>query len=222
MLTRLLLALTALFITSLPATAQDEYTISFRNSCSAPILVAIRYVDSEDNWKTGGWFTVEPGESDQLVSTTNSIFYYTANDYGRFWSGDEKHYTVRSEEVPYGFRRVDMQVDSYTDHNVNLSCDDSYEHDPLYMIRITNNCSIPISVYLQYEDMEGDWQADGWYTVKPKTRMRFFKTQASDFYFYAKSEIGSWNGDHPYRLKNGKTYDFNRGSTKSVNGLYCS
>lgn len=67
--------------------------VLFRNSYYTTIWVAVMFYDPDGcaqygNWRTGGWWRLEPGQKKWAFSTTNkyACYYAEAAD-GAFWSG---------------------------------------------------------------------------------------------------------------------------------------
>jgi hypothetical protein len=72
-------------------TAPSHYTLGFKNSCSVPIYVAVNYRDVGNNWRTRGWWTVNPGETAKPagVESNNTILYLYAENQiqSLYWEG---------------------------------------------------------------------------------------------------------------------------------------
>lgn len=209
MLRRAAMTFIAFLMFSLPAAAADDhYGIYFKNKCSVMIQVSIRYRNLQNEWVTKGWYNIQPGEEKRIARSYNSVFYYMGQAKGRVWSGKDRYYKIRDEKVPYGFRRKEIPSTRFTDHTVSLSCTETYGLDPLHFITIVNACDKTADVYLRYETVDGEWNTTGWFTVRPNERKYLKRTQRSYFYYYAKHASGQWSGDHPYRTRDGKTYNF--------------
>lgn len=100
--------------------------ITIKNSCSRDdVRIAVRYLDTDDRWRTRGWWTFEYGERANLVSnddtlwTNNAIVYYYAEtlDGDIVWKGDQL--------VEFGDDDLYMAEHRTTSDtiNINLSCD---------------------------------------------------------------------------------------------------
>ena len=49
--------------------------ISLVNRCQRAITAAVRYQSMEQQWVTGGYFKLRPGESKQIADTSSSVFF---------------------------------------------------------------------------------------------------------------------------------------------------
>jgi Group XII secretory phospholipase A2 precursor (PLA2G12)/Protein of unknown function (DUF1036) len=73
--------------------------ISFKNSCSHPIQVAIHFQNLQNQWETKAWYSFSPGESSRLngVDTKNRYLYYYAETTDRsniVWKGNDTSETI--------------------------------------------------------------------------------------------------------------------------------
>ncbi len=225
MLARIVLALAALVVTTLPVAALDAHRILFKNDCSTRLRVAVRHVDLNGNWVTSGWYAVEPGAERIVLPTTDTTFYFTAEAFGRVWNGEDELHTVRDDPVPYGFRRVEIPTGgtngAFFDHKVTLDCEDTLDIEPLYYIQVINKCSKPVELYLQYQTIAGGTQTEGWFTIAPNRRGYLSRTPVAQYYLYGKVNDIAWGGDHAIEVAPGETYDFMRASSGKIKTLTC-
>lgn len=101
----------------------------FKNNCSQPIRLALRYRNPADNWETNGWWSFEADEGSYLASngerirSNNSVFYYyaevTASGYDASWSGDESR-EFSGRTLP--MKETELSPDSDGDYTLSLSC----------------------------------------------------------------------------------------------------
>lgn len=226
MFMRLVLMLAAFVVTALPAAALDAHRILFRNDCSTGFRVAVRHVDLNGQWVTSGWYMVKPGSERTILPTTNTIFFFTAEAFGRVWSGEDELHTVRDDPVPYGFRRVEIPTgdfkDSFFDHVVTLDCEESFDIDPLYYIQVINRCSKPVEAYLQFRSMAGDMRNEGWFNIPPGRRGYLNRTTAASYYLFARTEGVEWSGDHPIEVAQDTVLEFMRADARKIKTLTCN
>lgn len=105
--------------------SNSHFQIKFNNKCSKAIYVAIHFLNDDDGqWTVKGWYEFTPGEIATIAYTKNSIFEYYGKvkgaDYS--WSGTDNYLTVRDSSEKYGFRRVNITMDSFGTWTQNLSC----------------------------------------------------------------------------------------------------
>lgn len=101
--------------------------IHFRNDCNRSVYVAIRYMSLNGNWVTGGWWHLEPGESNYVADTRNTIYYYYAESddptHNRlYWLGDDTYKHIRGSEREYGFRRNEITTTTWGEWTQILTC----------------------------------------------------------------------------------------------------
>jgi len=224
MLTRFVLALAALVVTTLPVVALDAHRIVVKNECSTRLRVAVHHLDLDDNWVTNGWYSVEPGVERAIMPTTNPVFYFTAEAIGRVWNGDDKHVTVRDDPVPYGFRRVEIPEipkGGFADHRVNLGCEETFDIDPLYYIQVINRCSSPVELYLQYETVSGLTQTEGGFKIAANQRGYLTRTPVEPYYLFARTEGIEWTGDNLIAVDADTSYNFMRADARKIKTLTC-
>lgn len=99
-------------------------TLHFANNCYEDVKVAVHYLDTEDKWRTRGWFELEAGESKDLyyvnetLRTKNSIVYFYAQslDGSDVWGGDTL--------IEFGDEDLSMRQYQTSTGNINirLSC----------------------------------------------------------------------------------------------------
>lgn len=84
-----------IFFYSSPAKAQKVYV--FENNCTNPVRLAIRYQDTNNQWRSIGWWNVSPGHKITLnyqnypLRSNNNIWYYfaeTTDGSGHQWKGN--------------------------------------------------------------------------------------------------------------------------------------
>jgi hypothetical protein len=71
--------------------SSDQRTIRFRNRSNKTVSVAILMYDPNKcggegkDWRSAGWWTIAPGETQSVMKTSNGYFaYYAASDDGRY------------------------------------------------------------------------------------------------------------------------------------------
>lgn len=204
----LTLALAVILPAPLAAQQRSAHTISFTNKCSAPILVAINHKKVDNSgWEARGWFELEPNTREELVSTRNNIFYYSAHGPGRHWIGTDAYKRVRGEDIPFAFRKVDIGATSFIDYNHSLACPSNYG-EQIEEIRFVNHCRTDLKVWLRYQDREtGEWRSEGWFTLKARERHYLRKTQGDIYYYHLKGKDGysmASKGGQKFRIGNGE------------------
>lgn len=115
-------------ICATPALAVNYFHVN--NECHHPIDIVVRYEHAPEDWRTSGWYTVNAGEKvyllatrEDLLESSNSIFYYYAKVRGRSeqWAGGgsvkDRTYVVDGHRLR--FRRVD---DRFWNNDVVLVC----------------------------------------------------------------------------------------------------
>ncbi|GAB4541261.1 MAG: hypothetical protein Tsb0014_33020 [Pleurocapsa sp.] len=94
-----------------------------KNSCDRTVAIALRYLDTNNNWVSNGWWTIKPGKSTYLgkAFSNNSIFYFyaeTAKSSNKIkWAGNENK-VLNGRTLP--MRKAN---DTEGDLNLNLTCD---------------------------------------------------------------------------------------------------
>lgn len=102
----------------------------FRNNCSKPIRLMLRYKQLSGEWRTQGWYNFDGNEASYLnaepgvrLRSNNSVFYYYAESTdGRtsVWSGDETR-EFNGESWP--MKRKELTLDSDGDWSLGIRCD---------------------------------------------------------------------------------------------------
>ena len=99
----------------------------FKNNCTQPIKLTLRYRKLNGDWITRGWWSFDPGKGAYLASSgrriqsDNNIFYYYAyipnSNYS--WSGSEKRsFGGRT----YAMRKKSIKVNADGNRYLKLSC----------------------------------------------------------------------------------------------------
>lgn len=157
------------------------FTVKIQNNCWQRVQVAVRYKHLNDEWRTRGWYQIEPNASKVVLESRNTIYYFYAESQGTFWSGDDKQYKIRGENVPYGFRRKEITRDSFGESVVNLNCDNALP----YRVRVANDCNEKLQVAMRYVDPDtGDWRTRGYFTFEPYERGSIGSTRNSIIYLH--------------------------------------
>jgi uncharacterized membrane protein len=106
--------------------AQSSNTISFRNACSSPFRLAIRFQNLSGQWETKAWYSFSPGEQSRLngVDTRNRYLYYYAeatDGSGKVWSSNDTSQTIGGRT--YNMKKFDIgsQIVNWTQ---TLTCPD--------------------------------------------------------------------------------------------------
>jgi uncharacterized membrane protein len=86
-------------------------TIAFKNSCSHPLQVAVRFQNTSGQWETRNWYSFVPGESARLngVETRNRYVYYyaqTTDSSNIVWSGKDTRVTIGN--TTYDMKMIDL------------------------------------------------------------------------------------------------------------------
>jgi len=97
--------------------------IHVKNACSRPIMVAIHFLDLDDNWRTKGWYRLSPGERAYIDDTRNSVYYIYAEsaDGELHWIGDDFVGPVQSEGG-YGFAKEKIESRTWGEWTSTFSC----------------------------------------------------------------------------------------------------
>jgi hypothetical protein len=97
------------------APAAPTYTIIFKNNCRkhGEIWTAIHYLDTNDEWKTEGYWNLAYGETATVAVTSNRIFEihgHTDNDIT--WGGgeDSRQRSIRDSKRSFGRREIPRSV----------------------------------------------------------------------------------------------------------------
>ncbi|SDR96517.1 MORN repeat variant [Polaribacter sp. KT25b] len=103
-----------------PIEDNELYELGFKNNCNKKIQVAVRYVNLDGNWKTYGFYTLNPKEEFTLGKTKNSVYYlYALSIDGKDkWKGIFKKF-FRGKH--YDFKKV-MIYDGYGKYTKVLNC----------------------------------------------------------------------------------------------------
>lgn len=94
--------------------------LHFANNCYEDVKVAVHYLDTEDKWRTRGWFNIDAGESTDLyyvnetLRTKNSIVYFYAQslDGSDVWGGDTL--------IEFGDEDLSMRQYQTSTGNINI------------------------------------------------------------------------------------------------------
>ncbi len=90
---RLIVFLLALVIfASIPYEAQAKRTITFENSSSHKIFVAMHYQHPSSGWLTQGWWGIEAKSTRDIIidSNNNVVYIFGKNEKADlFWSGED-------------------------------------------------------------------------------------------------------------------------------------
>lgn len=99
-------------------------TIAFKNNCSHPLQVAVRFQNTSGQWETRNWYSFAPSESARLngVETRNRYVYYyaqTTDGSNIAWNGNDTRVTVGN--TTYDMKMIDLgsQITKWTQ---SLSC----------------------------------------------------------------------------------------------------
>lgn len=88
----------------------EPFRICFNNKTSKTVWVALRYMDTDGEWRTKYWFKYKPYENDRknngyVVKTNNRIFYYYARTKSRYngdyyyWGGKDNYKYIDGKQV---------------------------------------------------------------------------------------------------------------------------
>ncbi len=96
--------------------------LRLRNSCRKDIQVALRYYDTDDQWVSDGYYTIDSGTEYHFPNKIKGdhLFYYAISTDGRYgWEGDHSFVVHgRTENA----KRLDFPQ-YHSDHRLNISCD---------------------------------------------------------------------------------------------------
>lgn len=71
-----------------PPVPSVDHHIWVRNTCSEGIAVALHYRNTDNVWRTQGWWNIQPGQTmDTGVHSFNSVFYIYASNPHFIWDG---------------------------------------------------------------------------------------------------------------------------------------
>lgn len=100
---------------------QDFDKIYFKNNCYKTIWTALHYVDTDGEWKTEGWWKVQPNEKAYVADTRNRIYYIHAQseDGQNSWSGDY-NFNIRGDVK--GFKKKEITTDEWGKWTQSFSC----------------------------------------------------------------------------------------------------
>lgn len=100
----------------------------FKNNCSEPLELLVRYKQLDGDWKTGGWWTFGPGKGAFLASsgttrirvTDDTVYYYARIPNTTYsWSGNEdKQFNGNT----YPMKKKHLSVDSSGNRALSLNC----------------------------------------------------------------------------------------------------
>jgi uncharacterized membrane protein len=104
--------------------AQSSNSISFRNSCSSPLEVAIYFKNLSGQWETKAWYSFSPDEKARLtgVDTRNRYLYYYAkatDGSGKVWSGNDTRQPISGRL--YDMKKFDIGPRT-VDYTHTLTC----------------------------------------------------------------------------------------------------
>lgn len=102
-------------------------TIYFLNKCRKKIQTAITYKDVRGNWRTEGWWTLEPGKKANVANTKNRTYYIYAESIGSksertYWSGNDIHEKIRNSSKKYGFLKKKISMDKWGTWTHSFTC----------------------------------------------------------------------------------------------------
>ncbi|MBD2179348.1 DUF1036 domain-containing protein [Pseudanabaena sp. FACHB-1998] len=104
--------------------AASRNTITFKNSCSRRLQLAVHFKNMQNQWVTKAWYSFAPNESAELsgVSTNNRYFYYYAETTDRSnikWTGNGTSVTIGGRV--YNMKEVNTGS-SIVNWTQNLTC----------------------------------------------------------------------------------------------------
>lgn len=53
----------------------SEFPVYYQNECSRPLLTAIHFLGADNQWKSEGWYTLQPGEKRFIGNLRSRVFY---------------------------------------------------------------------------------------------------------------------------------------------------
>jgi hypothetical protein len=105
--------------------------ISFHNSCTHPVRMAISYKrHNSETWRTTGYWDFDPNKGDTLdddeapIWTKNSIFYFSAESIDGSnikWGNSDTRYTVDTDSKTHDFKMVDDRS-GHRQFRAHISC----------------------------------------------------------------------------------------------------
>lgn len=93
------------------AQAGKASTFVLENGCKTPVRALVHLVDPARDWRTFGWYTIEPGGKTKPHETRNRYVYYygeTADGARKFDKGGDGTRRVRVGAEVYTMVRVDL------------------------------------------------------------------------------------------------------------------
>lgn len=111
-----------------PSPPPGEYdSIYYTNKCSRRIQTAVHYKNLSNEWVTEGWGILEPGQTNWIAKTTNSIFYIYAESIDPesarlYWSGLDYHSTIHGSSKTYGFKKKQITTTTWGKWTESFSC----------------------------------------------------------------------------------------------------
>ncbi|WP_178133967.1 eCIS core domain-containing protein [Vineibacter terrae] len=111
-------------------TAYYGWNFKFSNACNKPIDAAIRYLTTNDEWVTVGYWRADPGQSflladdDKPLRTRNGIYYVHAHevDGERYW-GSERRYVVEVDNETRNFSKFEFEATRIGFFTLRFTCD---------------------------------------------------------------------------------------------------
>ncbi len=182
----------------------------FRNDCARPVRLAVRYMDTAQNWQHVKWWSFAANgrslllqDNVQLTSAHATFYYYaeTTDGSGITWQGDQT-FDFGGESL--ATREVVLTPDSDGDWALSVACEPPRGHLYFY-----NNCFRPVRLAVGYQDQDQAWQYQKWWDFAGKgygfleRNGVTLAASSGTLYYYAEATDGSgvtWQGD--------RTFDF--------------
>lgn len=86
--------------------AKGLYHIGFHNTTGETVFLALRLIETGDDWVTRSWARIAPGEKKIVARSPNRIFYFFGESKSWAWKGSDNTRTISGKR--YGMRKIKL------------------------------------------------------------------------------------------------------------------